>query len=65
MSEAFYYSCRSSFFIYGFAKNRRANVKSDELKVLKIMAKELLSYSNEEIKSALHQGSLIEVKNDE
>lgn len=46
-------------------KNRRANVKPDELKVLKRMAKELLSYSNEEIKSALQQGALIEVKNDE
>jgi hypothetical protein len=54
-----------AFFIYGFAKNHRANVKPDELKVLKRMAKELLSYSNEEIKSALQQGVLIEVKNDE
>jgi hypothetical protein len=32
------------FFIYGFAKNERANVIDRELKALKLLAEELLNY---------------------
>lgn len=31
------------FFIYGFAKNQQANIKVNELKALKLLAKQLLS----------------------
>ena len=51
------------FFIYGFAKNARANVSSDELKALKHLAKELLGYSDKTIKNTLKSGVLIEVEN--
>ncbi len=53
------------FFVYGFAKNLRANVKTDELKGLKAYAKILLSYSEKELKQAVESGALIEVINDE
>lgn len=52
-----------AFFIYGFAKNERANISSDELKALKYLAKELLGYSDKTIKNALKGGVLIEVEN--
>ncbi len=54
-----------AFFMFGFPKNQRANISDKELKTLKRMAKELLSYSDLALKKALKAGSLIEVDNDE
>ena len=41
-----YKSGDKAFFVYGFAKNVRANISTDELKALKHLAKELMSYSD-------------------
>ena len=60
-----FHVANKAFFIFGFAKNQRGNVDTKELKALKRMAKELLSYSVTELKIAIATGSLIEVKNDE
>ncbi|WP_435274233.1 type II toxin-antitoxin system RelE/ParE family toxin [Psychrobium sp. nBUS_13] len=54
-----------SFFIFGFAKNQRENISTKELKTLKLMAKELLGYSNLQLDKAIKSGELIEVKSDE
>ncbi|PIW61525.1 type II toxin-antitoxin system RelE/ParE family toxin [Shewanella sp. CG12_big_fil_rev_8_21_14_0_65_47_15] len=51
-----------AFFMYGFPKNARDNIDSKELKALKLMAKELLGYSNAQLKNALQSGSMVEVK---
>ncbi len=53
-----------AFFVYGFAKNVRANIKKDELKALKLYAKTLLGYSDKELIQAISTGELIEVEND-
>lgn len=53
-----------AFFVYGFAKNARANIRSEELKALKQLAKELLGYGEKAIAEAIKHGALIEVKND-
>ncbi len=53
------------FFIYGFSKNERANIKADELKALKNYARELLDYSDAALNKALVAKVLIEVNNDE
>jgi hypothetical protein len=53
-----------AFFVYGFAKNVRANIKDDELKALKLYAQELLGYSDKALTKAIKYGVLIEVKND-
>lgn len=53
-----------AFFVYGFAKNVRANIKEDELKALKLYAKTLLGYSDKELTQAISAGELIEVEND-
>lgn len=54
-----------AFFVYGFAKNTRSNIKDDELGALKKLAKELLGYTNRQLKQAIERGALIEVNGDE
>ena len=54
-----------SFFMFGFAKNEQDNINKDELKALKLMAKELLSYKMGELNKALLHGALLEVINNE
>ena len=54
-----------AFFIYGFAKNERANISSKELQVLKLLAKELLNYSAKALVKATQAGELIEIEVDD
>ncbi|MFT7684004.1 MAG: hypothetical protein ACI935_003527 [Moritella dasanensis] len=54
-----------SFFMFGFAKNEQDNINKDELKALKLMAKELLSYKEGKLNKALLHGALLEVINNE
>ena len=53
----------TAYFIYGFAKNTRANIKDNELKGLKTYAGILLNYSDKELNQAVKTGALIEVIN--
>ncbi len=50
-----------AFFVYGFAKNQRANVSADELKALKLLAKELLGMTKAELTQAIEHGALVEI----
>ena len=59
-----YKAGNKAFFVYGFAKNARANISAEELKALKHLAKELLDYSNKALTEAIKHGALIEVEND-
>ncbi|MGE0133389.1 MAG: type II toxin-antitoxin system RelE/ParE family toxin [Blastocatellales bacterium] len=54
-----------TFFIYGFAKNERANISETEEKALKLLAKELLGYSDAGLVKAVKAGELIEVRSNE
>ncbi len=51
-----------AFFIYGFAKNERANVSDKELRALKMLAKELMSYTAAALTKATKAGELIEIE---
>ena len=51
-----------AFFIYGFAKDERANVSDDDLRALKLLAKELLSYPAAMLTKAIEAGELIEIE---
>jgi hypothetical protein len=51
-----------AFFIYGFAKNERANVNSKELRALKMLAKELMNYTAAALTKAMNAGELIEIE---
>ena len=48
--------------MYGFSKNKRSNINLKELKALRQLAKELLGYSNKQLKQAVKGGSFVEVK---
>ena len=52
----------SAFFVYGFAKNVRANVNKKEKAVYKDLAKVLLSLDEKTLGNMIKMGSLIEVK---
>jgi hypothetical protein len=54
-----------AFFIYGFAKNQQANVMQNELKALKLLATQLLNYTDEALTIAMNKNELLEVSNDE
>ena len=51
-----------AFFIHGFATNERANISKKELRALKMLAKELLSYTAVALAKATKAGELIEVE---
>jgi len=50
-----------AFFMYGFAKNKKANIDEAEEKIYKKLAILLLSYSDDTIDSAIKNKELIEV----
>jgi hypothetical protein len=58
-----YRSGHAVFFMYGFPKNERVNIESDELKALRLLARELLGYSEQGLAKAVEAGELIEVSN--
>jgi hypothetical protein len=51
-----------AFFVYGFAKNERANISDKELKALKLLAKELLNCPAALLTKAIKAGELIEIE---
>ena len=53
-----------AFFVHGFAKSDQANIRDDELAAFKLLAAELLAYSDLAIAAALANGILMEVTDD-
>ena len=51
-----------SVFLFGFARNERDNIDSDELTTLQEIARSFLKASEEKIEQALEDGTLIEVQ---
>jgi hypothetical protein len=49
------------FFLYGFAKNERANIHRDDLKVLQEVAKDLLGFDDRQLAVAIAVGEIVEV----
>jgi len=50
-----------TFFSYGFSKSDRDNISEKELKAFKLDAKKRLSFTDDQIKIRLQDGSLIEI----
>ncbi len=59
-----YQEAGKAFFVYGFAKNERANIGDKELKALKLLATHLLDYTDSMLARAMKAGELIEVHED-
>ncbi len=55
----------NSFFIFGFAKNKRANIDKNELKAFQMQAKTLLALTDKVLDIAISKSKLFEVKEDE
>ncbi|MBW4429569.1 MAG: type II toxin-antitoxin system RelE/ParE family toxin [Nostoc desertorum CM1-VF14] len=49
------------FFIFGFSKNERSNIDSYEEEALKMLSKQLLAYTPDELEQAKISNALIEV----
>ncbi len=51
-----------AFFVYGFAKSDRDNIRRDELKAFRRLADEMLAYDDKALKTAMKNGTIVEVK---
>jgi hypothetical protein len=54
-----------AFFIHGFAKNEKDNIRNDELAAARKLASELLFYDDKAIARVVASGTLLEVMCDE
>lgn len=54
-----------AFFVYGFAKSERDNIRKDEEKQFKKMAKHLLELSEAQLKVLITKGQIEEIKKDD
>lgn len=54
-----------AFFVHGFAKNEKDNIRNDELVALRKLASELLGYDDRAIARVIASGTLMEVICDE
>lgn len=52
-----------AIYLYGYPKNERANISDRELEALRLLAAQLLSYSDQDIEKAISADELIEVNN--
>jgi hypothetical protein len=56
-----YRTATRAIFVYGFAKNEQDNIHAEELVAFKLLASELLAYSDTAIRKAVANGTLTEV----
>lgn len=54
----------SSFFVYGFAKSARENLRRDEVKALRAMANEMFGLDEPDLEAMLANGTISEVNCD-
>lgn len=52
------------FFVFGFEKNERANIRDDELEELQDIAADLLARTGRELDQAITDGALLEICHD-
>ena len=53
---------RLAFFVHGFAKSRRGNLRQDELRAFKLLARQYLALDRAGLKAVEAVGAIIEVK---
>ena len=52
------------YFVFGFEKNERDNIESDELAALKRLAADLLKLADNQLDTAIRAGALTEICHD-
>ena len=50
-----------AFFVHGFAKNERDNIRDDELDTFKMLAAMMMAYDDDSLAKAIENGTLTEV----
>jgi len=53
-----------AFFVYGFAKSDRENLRRDELEAFRTLADEMLKLEEPDLQAALANGTIVEVNYD-
>ena len=53
-----------AFFVYGFAKSDRDNIKADELRGFRRLADEMLSLDDRALAAAVANGTIVEIDHD-
>ena len=53
-----------AFFVYGFAKNNRGNIRRDELKAFRKLADEMLALDDQALAAAMNNGTITEIRCD-
>ena len=61
-SIVFFHAGEKAFFVYGFAKSERGNIRKNELKAFKALADEMLGYDRAALTKALKSHVVFEVK---
>lgn len=51
-----------AFFVYGFAKSDRDNIRRDELKAFRKLASEMFTLDDKALEAAMRNGTIVEVK---
>lgn len=51
-----------AFFVYGFAKSDRDNIRRDELKAFRRLADEMLAYDDKALRAATKNGTIMEIR---
>jgi len=64
-SIVLFHSGGKAFFVYGFAKSARDDLRADELKGFRALAEQLLGFDDANLAKALKSGVLLEVQYDE
>jgi len=54
-----------AFFVYGFPKSARDNIRTDELKGFRLLAAEMFGHDDVALAKALKSGAILEVQCDE
>lgn len=54
-----------AFLVYGYAKSERENITADELTAFRELAKEVLSYDQAQLRTAVERETFSEVECDE
>jgi hypothetical protein len=60
-----YLAGERAFFVYGYPKNAKGNIRTDELTAFRLLAKTMLAYSDADLQLAVDRAILREVRTDE
>jgi hypothetical protein len=52
----------TAFFVYGFAKSDRGNIRRDELKAFRKLADEMLAFDDRALAAAMSNGTITEIR---